>query len=83
MDLVTEMPHPVDYVHPNGRKATIDFIWGERGSSTQRVIIVWLNECGRYTRIGEEFGVWITFDDARKCGIDLAAKLLGAKTTCR
>jgi hypothetical protein len=40
MDLVTERPHPVDYAHLNGRKATIDFIWGEPGSSMQRVIIV-------------------------------------------
>jgi hypothetical protein len=77
MDSATERPYPVDYVHPNGRKATIDFIWGEPDSSTPRVIIVWLNECGRYVRVGGESGTWKTFGDARRCGIELAARLLG------
>ncbi|WP_223458239.1 MULTISPECIES: hypothetical protein [unclassified Pseudomonas] len=76
MYLVVERPYPVDYVHPNGKQAKIDFMWGEASNSAPLSLTVWLKDGESFVRLGEESGIWKTFGDARRRGIELAVKLL-------
>lgn len=77
MHLVVERPYPVDYIHPNGEQAKIDFIWGDPKSMAPIGITIWLDAGSERVKLGEDMGEWNTFDEARRHGIALATKWLG------
>lgn len=74
MYLVTDRTGPVDYVHPNGERATIDFLWGEPTSSAPIGIVILLKDGEKPIKLGEEIGTWSTFGEARRRGIELATR---------
>lgn len=76
MHLGVERPHSVDYIHPNGEKAKIDFIWGDPKSMSPVGITIWIKDVNGYAKLGEEIGEWPTFADAMRRGIDLAYRWL-------
>lgn len=76
MHLGVERPHPVDYIHPNGEVAKIDFIWGDSENMSPIGITIWLKDENGYAKLGEEIGEWPTFADAMRRGIDLAYRWL-------
>jgi hypothetical protein len=41
MGILKERPYPVNYVHPNGNRAKIDFIWGEQNNPAPVGLCVW------------------------------------------
>lgn len=71
-----ERPYPVDYLHPNGDKAKIDFIWGDPNSMSPVGITIWIKDDNGYAKLGEEIGEWPTFGDAVRRGTDLAFRWL-------
>jgi hypothetical protein len=72
MHLVVERPYPVDYIHPNGEQAKIDFIWGDPKSMAPIGITIWLRAGNDSVKLGEEMGEWRTFGEALRHGINLA-----------
>ncbi|VVO36114.1 hypothetical protein [Pseudomonas fluorescens] len=71
-----ERPYPVEYLHPNGDKAKIGFIWGDPDSTSPVGIIIWIKDENGYAKLGEEVGEWPTFGDAMRRGTDLAFRWL-------
>ena len=53
-----ERPYPVDYTHPTGEEAKIDFIWSDPPSMTPVGIIIWLKDGESYVKLGEAIGKW-------------------------
>ncbi|UVJ46361.1 hypothetical protein NVV94_13000 [Pseudomonas sp. LS1212] len=76
MHVVMDRPLPVDYVHPSGEQAKIDFIWGEPNNAVPVVISIWLKTGETYVKLGMESDTWNTFGEARQRGIELATKWL-------
>lgn len=77
MHLVVERPYPVDYIHPNGVQAKIDFIWGDPKNRSPVGIVIWLKEGDERVKLGEELGEWNSYGDALRFGIALASACLG------
>jgi hypothetical protein len=71
-----ERPYPVEYLHPNGDKAKIDFIWGDPNSMSPVGITIWIEDENGYAKLGDEIGEWPTFGDAMLRGTDLAFRWL-------
>lgn len=68
MHLVVDRPRPINYVHPNGGEAVIDFAWGADTDSVPVEVMV--RVCGQIVRA--KTGHWSNFGEARRCGFDLA-----------
>jgi hypothetical protein len=77
MHLVVERPYPVDYIHPNGSQAMIDFIWGDPKNLSPIGITIWLKTGEDRVKLGEEMGEWRTYGEALRFGIALANQWLG------
>ena len=77
MHLVVERPYPVDYIHPNGEQAKIDFIWGDPKSMSPIGITIWLKAGKDWVKLGEEMGEWCTYGEALRFGIAIANQWLG------
>lgn len=71
-----ERPYPVDYTHPTGEQAKIDFIWGDPKSMTPIGIIILIRYGESYVKLGEATGKWPTFGEANVRGIELAFQLV-------
>ena len=56
MHVVVERLYPIDYVHPNGEKTKIDFIWGDPKSMSPVGITIWIKDENGYVKLGEEIG---------------------------
>ncbi|MGS0737258.1 hypothetical protein ACVBEG_11940 [Pseudomonas sp. GG8] len=69
-------PYPVDYIHPTGEQARIDFTWGAPQKVAPIGIIIWVKDGEGYAKLGETTGEWQTFRDAKLHGIELASKLI-------
>ena len=37
-------PYPVDYIHPTGEQAKIDFVWGDPKSVAPIGIVIWVKD---------------------------------------
>lgn len=72
-----ERPYPMDYDHPNGEKAKIDFVWGDPESMTPIGIIILIKYRESYVKLGESTGKWSTFGEAKARGFELAFQLIG------
>lgn len=77
MSAMVDRPYPVDYVHPNGSKARVDFIWGRPSDDIPVGVRVWVQDGDDDLQLVKEFGNWSSFEEARKFGIDLATKWCG------
>lgn len=77
MHLVVERPYPVEYIHPNGVQATIDFMWGDPRNRSPVGIVIWLKKGKEQVKLGEELGEWNSYGDALRFGIALASIYLG------
>lgn len=66
----------MDYTHPTGEEAKIDFIWSDPQSITPVGIIIWLKDGESYVKLGEATGKWESFREAKSRGIELAFKLI-------
>lgn len=74
MSLLAERPYPVDYVHSNGKRAKIDFIWGKPDNPTPTGLRVWGRDGGGDILLAKEIWPWKSFDEAMRHGIGLATK---------
>lgn len=74
MNLLVERPYPVDYVHPNGRRAKIDFIWGKPDNPAPVGLRVWGRDGSNDVLLAKESWPWKSFDEAMRRGIRLATK---------
>lgn len=74
MGVLKERPYPVNYVHPNGNRAKIDFIWGEQNNPAPVGLCVWGKDGDEHILLSQENWQWGTFDDAMMRGIRLATK---------
>jgi hypothetical protein len=77
MHLGVERPYPMDYDHPNGEKAKIDFIWGDPKSMTPIGIIIFIKYGESDVKLGEATGRWPTFGEAKVRSLELAFQLVG------
>ncbi|WP_166362504.1 hypothetical protein [Pseudomonas akapageensis] len=72
MSVMVERPYPVDFVHPNGKRAKIDFIWGMPDNPAPVGIRVWGREGHDDILLARESWSWKSFDEALRRGIRLA-----------
>ncbi len=74
MGILKERPYPVNYVHPNGNRAKIDFIWGAQNNPAPVGVCVWGKDGNEHVLLSKEDWPWSTFDEAMMRGIRLATK---------
>ncbi|MEE5120416.1 hypothetical protein V2K50_11235 [Pseudomonas alliivorans] len=77
MTMPVDRPYPVDYVHPNGKEAKVDFIWGRSNDDVPVGVRVWVQDGDDDLLLVKEAGNWSSFEEARQFGIDLAMKWFG------
>jgi len=83
MHLAVKRPRAIDYLHPNGQEAKIDFMWGDEKSLCPTGITIWLRVGPRYINLGNEFGRWSTYGEATRYGISLAYEWLSRQEVCQ
>jgi len=71
MRLVTERPGPLNYLHSNGKEATIEFAWGEMGNLVPEGIRLRVE--GRIVCSESSGGTWRCFADAKRRAQQMAA----------
>lgn len=71
-----ERPLPVDFIHPNGGRARIEFTWGDPKKNVPTEISVWIKVGESYVKLGKKSCEWNTFREAKIYGTDLALKYL-------
>lgn len=74
MSLIVDRPYPVDYVHPNGTEAKIDFIWGRSDDDVPVGVRVWVKDGADELQLVREHGSWKSYEEARRYGMELAGK---------
>lgn len=71
-----EQVSTVDYVHPDGVTAKIDFIWGAADDPVPKGLRITVKLADRKIHILREKAVYRSFDEAKKQGIKLAAGVI-------
>jgi hypothetical protein len=71
-----DRPHPVNYRHPTGREATIDFEWGDPGDPIPKGLRITLKHSADYVQNLHEVAIYKSFDDAKNQGIKLAENMI-------
>lgn len=74
MKLLMERTNAVDYVHPNGKRAKINFIWGKPSNPAPVALRVWGREGENDILLAKENWPWSSFDEALRRGVGLATK---------
>jgi hypothetical protein len=71
-----DRPHPIDYVHPDGREAMIDFEWGDSGDPIPKGLRITVKYAEDNIHNFHEKAIYKSFEDARKQGIKLATNMI-------
>ena len=65
----------INYVHPDGVKAKIDFIWGAKVDPVPKGLRITIKFAGKKIHILQDEAVYSSFEEAKKQGIKLAARV--------
>ncbi|VVO29565.1 hypothetical protein [Pseudomonas fluorescens] len=71
-----DRPQPVNYQHPNGREATIDFEWADSGNPIPTGLRITVKHSADYVQNLHEVAKYKSFDDAKNQGIKLAKNMI-------
>lgn len=69
-------PYAVNYVHPNGREAMIDFEWGDPDDPIPKGLRISVKYSEDNIQNLHEKALYKSFDDAKSQGLKLAANMI-------
>ena len=71
-----DRPSPIDYIHPDGREAMIDFEWGDPADPIPKGLRITVKYAVDNIHNFHEKAIYKSFEDARKQGVKLATTMI-------
>ena len=71
-----DRPHSINYVHPNGREAMIDFEWGDPDDPIPEGLRITVKYAEDNIHNLHEKALYKSVEDAKKQGIKLATNMI-------
>lgn len=71
-----DRPQPINYVHPNGREAMIDFEWGDSGDPIPKGLRITVKYSEDNVQNLHEKAIYKSFEDAKSQGVKLATNMI-------